>query len=434
MAKKYRGKLRAVYGGSSAAGRDNIPLSALKGMTPKQHCEKLIAEASKNSNLKGYFKEESVGEDVCMLPHANYFGGGYLAPVYSYYYDVCEEIELTIKINDKIVSSMQTHRLKGGERVIITANQNVTWQANSADLEKIVLNAHTYSFTAPKKVSNFFIKATGKCDPKANKYAQFMISPCQKIALDIKVNNAAISAAQPHKLKGGDKVIITANQKVNWNANPTRINSSSNATMYSFTAPSQPTNITIKATSECDSSASEITQFVITKPTITLSEQDVIDIIKVTSTEVVTYIPEADFKKQTAGVIDTILNRVYFYNGNVRGVLNARNQFCKISGEENAYGSVQNMPEKDIKPKAREQTIKHLQDRMNGMKSSIGGHYNYFNPNKSKPNWGPAVKASAEREGLVFGHGVHIHYHGTAQGERKAPELSIVLPEKYRRK
>lgn len=56
MAKKYRGKLRSVYGGSSAAGRDNIPLSTLKGMTPKQHCEKLIAEASKSSNLKGYFK------------------------------------------------------------------------------------------------------------------------------------------------------------------------------------------------------------------------------------------------------------------------------------------------------------------------------------------------------------------------------------------
>ncbi len=261
IAKKYRGKLRAVYGGSSAAGRDNIPLSALKGMTPKQHCEKLIAEASKNSNLKGYFKEESVGEDVCMLPHANYFGGGYLAPVYSYYYDVCEEIELTIKINDKVVSSMQTHRLKGGERVIITANQSVTWQANATHLEKVVLNEYTYSFTAPKKISNFLIKAIGKCDPKASKFTQFIITPCTKIALNIKVNNVVVSAAQMHKLKGGDKVVITANQNVTWKANPIPLPNSLNAKMYSFTASSQPTNITITATSECDPSASEVTTF-----------------------------------------------------------------------------------------------------------------------------------------------------------------------------
>ena len=278
------------------------------------------------------------------------------------------------------------------------------------------------------------IKAIGKCDPKANKFAQFMISPCQKIALNIKVNNVVVSAVQTHKLKGGDKVVITANQNVTWKANPTPLPNSLNAKMYSFTASSQPTNITITATGECDPSASEVAQFAIIKPTITLSEQDVIDIIKVTSTEVVTYIPEADFKKQTAGVIDTILNRVYFNKGNVRGVLNARDQFSQISGKKDAYGSVQNMPEKDIKPKAQEQTIKHLQDRMDGMKSSIGGHYNYFNPYESNPHWGPYVKASAEREGLVFGHGKDIHYHGTAQGERKAPELNIVLPEKYRRK
>ena len=252
--------------------------------------------------------------------------------------------------------------------------------------------------------------------------------------MDIKVNNAAISAAQMRKLKGGDKVVITANQNVTWQVNNTRLTSSSNAKMYSFTAPHQANDIIVKAIGVCDPSANEIAQFLIPHPTVNLSEQDVMDIIKVTSTEVVTYIPEADFQKQTAGVVDTILNRVYLNNGNVRAVLNAQNQFSDISGNKDAYGSVQNMPEKDIKPKAREQTIKHLQDRMNGMKSSIGGHYNYFNPNKSKPNWGPAVKASAEREGLVFGYGVHIHYHGTAQGERKAPELNVYLPEKYHKR
>lgn len=44
MAKQYRTKLKSIYGGRSAAGRNEYkPDDILKGQTPKQHCEALIA-------------------------------------------------------------------------------------------------------------------------------------------------------------------------------------------------------------------------------------------------------------------------------------------------------------------------------------------------------------------------------------------------------
>lgn len=100
-------------------------------MTPKQHCEKLIAEASKNSDLKGYFKEESVGEDVCMLPHANYFGGGYLAAVYSYYYETYEKIELTSLTKATLPTNRNRTTIGVGEEVTITSNTPVFWEIDS---------------------------------------------------------------------------------------------------------------------------------------------------------------------------------------------------------------------------------------------------------------------------------------------------------------
>lgn len=171
MAKQYRkptNKVTVIYGGRSPAGRDTLnPNDVLKnGMTAKQHCEKLIAER----NGKGRFIEKySEGEDVCMLYSCNYFGGCYEAAEYSYHYDVCTEIEFTATLNGKATTAKELATLKGGERVIITANQNVTWSANdNKKLEKVAINATTYSFTMPK-TGSFTIKATGKCDPKASK-------------------------------------------------------------------------------------------------------------------------------------------------------------------------------------------------------------------------------------------------------------------------
>lgn len=171
MAKTYRkptNQVTVIYGGRNPAGRDTLnPNDILKnGMTAKQHCEKLIAERGG----KGRFVEKySEGEDVCMLYSCSYFGGCYEAAEYSYHYDVCTEIEFTATLNDKATTAKALAALKGGERVIIKANQEVTWSASdSQKLQKVAINATTYAFTMPK-TGSFTITAKGKCDPKASK-------------------------------------------------------------------------------------------------------------------------------------------------------------------------------------------------------------------------------------------------------------------------
>lgn len=171
MAKQYRkptNEVTVIYGGRSPAGRDTLnPKDVLpNGMTAKQHCEKLIAERGG----KGHFIEKnSELEDVCMLHSCSYFGGCYEAAEYSYHYALCTEIEFTATLNGKATTAKELAALKGGERVIITANQDVSWSANdNKKLEKVAINPTTYSFTMPK-AGSFTIKATGKCDPKASK-------------------------------------------------------------------------------------------------------------------------------------------------------------------------------------------------------------------------------------------------------------------------
>lgn len=171
MAKQYRkptNEVTVIYGGRSPAGRDTLnPKDVLpNGMTAKQHCEKLIAERGG----KGHFIEKnSELEDVCMLHSCSYFGGCYEAAEYSYHYALCTEIEFTATLNGKATTAKELAALKGGERVIITANQDVSWSANdNKKLEKVAINPTTYSFTMPK-TGSFTIKATGKCDPKASK-------------------------------------------------------------------------------------------------------------------------------------------------------------------------------------------------------------------------------------------------------------------------
>lgn len=104
-----------------------------------------------------------------MLHSCSYFGGCYEAAEYSYHYALCTEIEFTATLNGKATTAKELAALKGGERVIITANQDVAWSANdNKKLEKVAINPTTYSFTMPK-AGSFTIKATGKCDPKASK-------------------------------------------------------------------------------------------------------------------------------------------------------------------------------------------------------------------------------------------------------------------------
>lgn len=171
-----------------------------------------------------------------------------------------------------------------------------------------------------------------------------------------------------------------------------------------------------------------------------LTQQDIDDIIKVTSTEVDLLVKDIDQRqKQAAGVIDTILNRVYLEKGNVRKVLNANAQFSAITGKQSKYGSIEKTPDSEIKEWTAQYTEQYLQERANGKKSIIGGHYNYLNPKKSDPvplkQWGYDVVEQAKKSGLKFGQEPDLmHYHGTAKGVKQAPAFKVILPKGFQPK
>lgn len=151
-----------------------------------------------------------------------------------------------------------------------------------------------------------------------------------------------------------------------------------------------------------------------------LTRQDIKDIVKVTSTEVVTGLRDRDFRAQVAGVVDTILNRsasgVWGRKGDVRAVINAPIQFSAISGNPNAYGSVQRMPDSRINGRVEQAVLEYLQYRLDGGTSSVGNHLNYANPyysSQQSMKWVQPLAIRARREGLVFGSGTAIHVHGT---------------------
>ena len=182
MAKKYRLKTKdgkdivtVIYGGRAAYGRDTLqPKDVLKGKTPRQHCEELIA-----SRGKGEFKTLSDNEDVCYLLGGNYFGVTYGAE-YSYHYAVCEELEMTGTLNNKVTTMKELGALKGGERVVIKMNQPVTWKVtNTPNMIQPAQNETTYAFTMPK-TGLFIIKATGKCDPSKSKTVTVKIAEAKK--------------------------------------------------------------------------------------------------------------------------------------------------------------------------------------------------------------------------------------------------------------
>lgn len=184
-----------------------------------------------------------------------------------------------------------------------------------------------------------------------------------------------------------------------------------------------------------DSTSVSQTEF--SNNTLHLSKQDIEDLIKVTSTEVVPSLKGDAFTKQTQGVVDTILNRVASgkWGKSVRDVANAKRQFTKITGPEsyktktgkviklNPYGSVQNMPLKDINLKVKEEVLSYLGKRANGQKSSIGGHLNYANPyvsdKKNRKAWVDEFYKKSVEDNLVFGSGKNVHGHGTTNDLKK---------------
>ncbi|MUS88351.1 hypothetical protein DIQ02_19085 [Acinetobacter baumannii] len=177
--------------------------------------------------------------------------------------------------------------------------------------------------------------------------------------------------------------------------------------------------------------------------TLQLSSQDIEDLIKVTSTEVVASLKGEAFTKQTHGVVDTILNRVASgkWGDSVRDVANAKRQFTKITGPKsyktksgkviklNPYGSVQNMPLKDVNPRVRAEVLSYLERRANGQESSVGGHLNYANPyvsdKKNRDAWVDAFFEKSKKDGLVFGSGKNVHGHGTTK------DLAKYIPKPF---
>lgn len=155
--------------------------------------------------------------------------------------------------------------------------------------------------------------------------------------------------------------------------------------------------------------------------TLNLSEQDIIDITKVTSTEVAAHLKGDVYNKQAGAIVDTIINRVVSkgYPDTVRGVINQSHQFSQISGNKGAYGSVQNMPDGKVNGLARAFVPNYLRGRVDGsIKPVINGDLNYLNPHhsgqKAMRTWGKIIKEQAEKSGQIYGTGKSVHYHGTS--------------------
>lgn len=161
--------------------------------------------------------------------------------------------------------------------------------------------------------------------------------------------------------------------------------------------------------------------------TLTLSEQDIVDIMKVTATEVVPSLKGENFDKQAAGVIDTILNRTASgkYGAGVRGVANQKWAFSDINApRKGAYGSVQNVPMSRVSPKIEEFVRDYLKKRAGGLQSSVGENLSYANPyylgeaSASTKAWVAEVEAQANKTGQRYGAGKAVHVHGTPSADR----------------
>jgi tape measure protein len=171
-----------------------------------------------------------------------------------------------------------------------------------------------------------------------------------------------------------------------------------------------------------------------TRGTVRLTAQDIIDIKKVAATEVVGSLKGEAFDKQLAGVVDTILNRVYQKGGNVRAVLNERWAFSDINApRRSAYGSVQNVPMSRVSARISKGVDDHLAKRAAGMASVVGGNTHYANPyflgeaSARTRRWVRDVERQANATGQRFGAGKAVHVHGTPAGSTPSPAFKVIL-------
>ncbi|MEQ1191157.1 MULTISPECIES: cell wall hydrolase [Acinetobacter] len=179
-----------------------------------------------------------------------------------------------------------------------------------------------------------------------------------------------------------------------------------------------------------------VTSTVKTGKALKLSEQDIVDIMKVASTEVVGSLKGKNFEMQAAGVIDTILNRTASgkYGKTLRDVVNQKNAFSDInSKQKTAYGSVQKVPMSRVSKRLEKFVREYLEARANGKESSVGLNVSYANPyylGKASANtkkWVAEVVEQAKVSGQTYGAGKAIHVHGTPSADRhKMPKPYFV--------
>ena len=174
---------------------------------------------------------------------------------------------------------------------------------------------------------------------------------------------------------------------------------------------------------------------------LALSEQDVMDIIKLCATEVHRGLKGEAFEKQAAGVIDTVLNRRMSgrWGGSIRSVINAPGQFSDINTKrKSAYGRVQNVPMSRVTgwPELAPFVRSYLAKRAEGIPSIVGGNLFYANPNAlgeaspSTRKWVAEAEIEAQKSGHIFGEGKRIHVHGTEESYKKSipKPFKIELP------
>lgn len=190
------------------------------------------------------------------------------------------------------------------------------------------------------------------------------------------------------------------------------------------------------ATGVAKATVGAVTSTVKTGKALKLSEQDIVDIMKVASTEVVGSLKGKNFEMQAAGVIDTILNRTASgkYGKTLRDVVNQKNAFSDInSKQKTAYGSVQKVPMSRVSKRLEKFVRKYLEDRANGKESSVGLNVSYANPyylGKASANtkkWVAEVVEQAKVSGQTYGAGKAIHVHGTPSADKhKMPKPYFV--------
>lgn len=170
-----------------------------------------------------------------------------------------------------------------------------------------------------------------------------------------------------------------------------------------------------------------------------LSEKDIIDIMKVASTEVVGSLKGNAFDQQAAGVIDTILNRTASgkYGKTVQDVVNQRWAFSDINApRKGAYGSVDKVPMSRVSKRMESFVRDYLTKRANGQASSVGEDVSYANPyylqeaSAATKAWVAEVEAQAAKTGHRYGAGKAVHVHGTPSADaHKKPLPYAVLIE-----